>query len=74
MKKEILIEILGSASEVARLAGVSRQAVFRWKDVPEERLEILRRSVESQIEYWKTVQYGIEQEISYEKRKFKFID
>ena len=42
MTKEDAIKLAGSQSELARLLGVNRQAVWQWKDIPPGRIWQLR--------------------------------
>jgi len=38
MEKQRAIELAGSASKLARLLGVERQSVHKWKNIPEGRI------------------------------------
>jgi len=42
MKKEQIIKLAGSQSELARILGITRAAVNQWKQIPEGRLWQLR--------------------------------
>jgi len=38
MEKQRAIELAGSASKLARILGVERQSVHKWKKIPEGRI------------------------------------
>ena len=38
MEKQIAIKLAGSASKLAKLLGVERQSVHKWKSIPEGRV------------------------------------
>jgi cytochrome c551/c552 len=38
MEKQIAIKLAGSASKLAKLLGVKRQSVHKWKSIPEGRV------------------------------------